>query len=80
MTRRQSRETADTGELDEGQELMPDIPSVPQESKTLALRLLRNCFVQGTFGKKGQEYTFPREEALKRLQKTSGIWEAADSK
>jgi hypothetical protein len=80
MARNKGRDTADTAELEDGQELMPDAPSVPQGSKTLTLRLLRNCFVQGALGKQGQEYTFPREEALQRLRKTNGVWETVDSK
>ena len=69
MVRKQFRDTADTGELEEGQELMPALErESSDESKTLTLRLLRNCFVQGVLGKKGQEFTFPREEALQRLR------------
>lgn len=80
MVRRQGRDTADTSELEEGQELMPALESESSdERKALTLRLLRNCFVQGTLGKKGQEFTFPREEALQRLHKTSGVWEAVNS-
>lgn len=81
MSRRQGKESADTTELEEGQELTPVISSEPPEppKKTLTLRLLRNRFVQGAFGQKGQEYTFPREEALKRLEQTSGVWEAVNS-
>lgn len=80
MTRKHGRDSADTAELEEGEELMPEVPGETQESKPLTLRLLRNCFVQGALGKKGQEYTFPREEALQRLQKTNGVWETVDSK
>ena len=80
MVRKQFRDTADTEELEEGQELTPALESESSdERKTLTLRLLRNCFVQGALGKKGQEYTFPREEALQRLQKTQGVWEAINS-
>lgn len=81
MVRKQFRDTADTAELEEGQELTPVLESKSSdEHKTLTLRLLRNCFVQGALGKKGQEYTFPREEALLRLRKTNGVWESVDSK
>lgn len=81
MVRKQFRDTADTAELEEGQELMPALESdSSDERKTLTLRLLRNCFVQGALGKKGQEFTFPREEALQRLRKTNGVWESVDSK
>ena len=81
MVRRQFRDSADTAELEEGQELTPVLESESSdERKTLTLRLLRNCFVQGTLGKKGQEFMFPREEALQRMRKTNGVWESVDSK
>jgi hypothetical protein len=81
MVRKQFRDTADTGELEEGQELTPALDGESSdEHKTLTLRLLRNCFVQGALGKKGQEFTFPREEALERMRKTNGVWESVDSK
>jgi hypothetical protein len=81
MVRKQFRDTADTGELEEGQELTPALESESSdERKTLTLRLLRNCFVQGALGRKGQEFTFPREEALERMRKTNGVWESVDSK
>ncbi len=81
MVRSLRRDTADTAELEEGQELMPALEGESSdERKMLTLRLLRNCFVQGALGKKGQDFTFPREEALLRLRKTNGVWESIDSK
>lgn len=79
MARRSGKETAPSPrqEDDQEQEKTPEPMSKPAgEKKTLKLRLLRNAFVRGAFGKKGKEYTFPREEAERRLKRTDGIWEA----
>jgi len=82
MARKSSRDTAlpPKEEKDQQHDEAPEEEINPvKEPKTLRLRLLRNSFVRGVFGKKGREYTFPREEAKKRLQKTDGIWEAVGS-
>lgn len=68
-----TKRTRDHRESEEGAEA--DSTAVAAKPRVLTLRLLRNCYVKGVLGKKGQTYEFSWEEAQKRLAKTSGIWE-----
>ncbi len=45
-------------------------------SGDVRMRLLRNCVICGEFARKGEEFSFPYAEAIKRLETTSDTWEA----
>ena len=44
------------------------------EGQQMTIELVQNFHVYGKLHLKGSKHTFPKAEALKRLQKTNGVW------